>query len=66
MRLKKVFINLELDGTECGIIMRVTGLLLLEPFYTIQTQTHQSFLGGVYYQNLPPPPPTLRLRQPCY
>ena len=48
MRLKKVFINLELDGTECGIIMRVTGLLLLEPFYTIQTQTHQTFLGGVY------------------
>ena len=30
--------------------MGVTRLLLLEPFYTIQTQTHQTFLGGVYAQ----------------
>ena len=27
--------------------MGVTSLHFLEPFYTIQTQTHQTFLGGV-------------------
>ena len=46
--LKKVFINLELEGRWHGIIMGVTRLILLEPFYTIQTQTHQTYLGGVY------------------
>ena len=37
MRFKKVFSNLELEGQEYGIIMGVTRLLLLGPFYTIQT-----------------------------
>ena len=37
MRFKKVFSNLELEGQGCGIIMGVTRLLLLGPFYTIQT-----------------------------
>ena len=46
--LKKVFSNQEPEGRGCGIIMGVTRLLLLEPFYTIQIQTHQTFLGGVY------------------
>ena len=44
----KVFINLEPEGQGHGIVMGVTRLLLLGPFYTIQTQTHQTFLGGVY------------------
>ena len=35
--LKKVFSNLELEGQGRGIIMGVTRLLLLEPFYYIQT-----------------------------
>ena len=48
MRFKKVFSNLEPEGWGRGIIMGVTGLLLLEPFYTIQTQKTQTFLGGVY------------------
>ena len=42
---KKFLGNLEPEGEGCGIIMEVTPLLLLEPFYTIQTQTHQTFLG---------------------
>ena len=46
--LKNVFANLELEGQGRGIIMGVTLLLLLEPFYTVQTQTHQTFRGGVY------------------
>ena len=37
MRFKKVFINLELYGQGRGIIMGVTRLLLLGPFYYIQT-----------------------------
>ena len=37
MRFKKVFSNLELEGQGHGIIMEVTRLLLLGPFYTIQT-----------------------------
>ena len=36
-----------MEGQGHGIIMGVT-CPLLEPFYTIQTQTHQTFLGGVY------------------
>ena len=44
--LKKVFSNLEPEGRGRGIIMGVT--LLLGPFYTIQTQKAQTFLGGVY------------------
>ena len=35
--LKKVFSNLELEGQGRGIIMGGTRLLLLGPFYTIQT-----------------------------
>ena len=30
--------------------MGLTCLLFLEPFYTIQTQMHQTFLGGVYHK----------------
>ena len=37
MRFKKVFSNLELEGQGRGIIIGVTRLLLLGPFYTIQT-----------------------------
>ena len=37
MRFKEVFINLELEGRGRGIIMGVLHLLLLGPFYTIQT-----------------------------
>ena len=37
MRFKKVFSNLELEEQGRGIIMGVTRLLLLQPFYTIQT-----------------------------
>ena len=48
MRFKKVFSNLELGGQGRGIIIRVTHLILLGPFYTIQIQMHQTFLGGVY------------------
>ena len=51
MRFKKIFSNLEPEGQGCGIVMGVTGLLLQGPFYTIQTITHQTFLGGVYVQN---------------
>ena len=50
--LKKVFSNLEPEGQGHGITMGVTRLLLLEPFYTILTQTHQTFLGGVYLQGI--------------
>ena len=46
--LKKVFSNLEPEGGGRGIIMGVTRLRLLGPFYTIQTQKAQTFLGGVY------------------
>ena len=48
LNLKKGFSNLEPEGGGRGIIMGVTRLLLLEPFYTIQTQKAQTFLGGVY------------------
>ena len=37
-RLKKVFSNLELERQGHGIIMGVTCILLLGPFYTIQTK----------------------------
>ena len=56
--LKKVFSNLELEGQGCGIIMGVTRLLLLGPFYTIQTNFMYFFAqycmydtvhGGKYY-----------------
>ena len=46
--LKKVFSNLELEGQGHGIIMWVTRLLLLGPFYTIQTKRDQTFWKGVY------------------
>ena len=49
--LKKVFSNLEPEGQGRGIVIGVTRLLLLGPFYTIQTQTHQTFLGGVCILN---------------
>ena len=45
---QKGFSNLEPEGQGHGIVIGVTLLLLLEPFYTIQTQTPQTFLGGVY------------------
>ena len=41
--LKKGFSNLELEGQGRGIIMGVTRLLLLGPFYTIQTKRAQTF-----------------------
>ena len=41
--LKKVCNNLELEGRGRGIIMGVTHLLLLGPFYTIQTKRDQTF-----------------------
>ena len=43
MRLKKGFSNLKLEGQGWGIMMGVTRLLLLEPFYTIQTKKDQTF-----------------------
>ena len=46
--LKIVFSNLELKGQGRSIIMGVTRLLLLGQFYTIQTQTDQTFWRGVY------------------
>ena len=46
--LKKVSSNLEPEGQGRGIIMGVTCLLLLGPFYTIQTKTDQTFWRGVY------------------
>ena len=46
--LKKGFSNLELEGQGRGIIMGVTRLLLLGPFYTIQTKRDQTFWQGVY------------------
>ena len=46
--LKKVFSNLELEGQGRGIIMGVARLLLLGPFYTIQTKKDQTFWRGVY------------------
>ena len=48
--LKKVFSNLELEGQGHGIIMGVTRLLLLGPFYTIQTKRDQTFCTRVYYR----------------
>ena len=50
--LKKGFSNLELEGQRHGIIMGVTRLLLLGQFYTIQTQTDQTFWRGVYKDKL--------------
>ena len=46
--LKKGFSNLELEEQGWGIIMGVTRLLLLGPFYTIQTKRDQTFWRGVY------------------
>ena len=45
--LKKGFSNLELEGEGWGIIMGVITLILLGPFYTIQTKTDQTFWLGV-------------------
>jgi hypothetical protein len=42
---------MEPEGQGRGIVMGVTSLLLLGPFYTIQTPTHQTFLRGVYGQH---------------
>ena len=41
--LKKVLSNLEMEGQGCGIIIGVTHLLLLAPFYYI----HSSLLGAL-------------------
>ena len=38
MRFKKAFSNVELEGQGRGIIMGITRLLLLGPFYTIQSK----------------------------
>ena len=46
--LKKVFSNLELKEEGRGIIIRVTRLLLLGQFYTVQTKKDQTFWRGVY------------------
>ena len=43
--LKKVFSNLELEGQQFGIIMGVTRLLLLGPFYTLLTKQAKHFEG---------------------
>ena len=48
---KKVLSNLELEGQGRGIIMRVTRLLLLGPFYTIQTKRDQTFCTRVYFMH---------------
>ena len=50
--LRKVVSNLELEGQGYGIIMGVTPLLLLGPFYTIQTNfmyffAHDSTLSHI-------------------
>ena len=45
MILEKGFSNLELEGQGRGIIIRVTHLLLLGPFYTIQTKKDKHFVG---------------------
>ena len=46
----KLFSNLMPEGQGQGIIMGVTRLLLLGQFYTIQTQTDQTFWRGVYHE----------------
>ena len=43
---KKVFSNLEPEGQRCDIIIGVTRLLLLGPFYTIQTNFMYFFAHG--------------------
>ena len=45
--LNKGFSNLELEGHGWGIIMGVTRLLLLGPFYTMQTKTENILTGSV-------------------
>ena len=47
MRFKKVLSNLEAEGQGCGIIMGVTHLLLLGPFYYIALYwgVYKSFLN---------------------
>ena len=47
--LKKGFSNLKLEGQGHGIIIGVTCLLLLGPFYTIQTETEKHFEGQSVY-----------------
>ena len=49
MRFKKVFSNLELEGQGRGIIMGVTRLLLLGPFYYIQTDFQYFFAHDCKY-----------------
>ena len=46
--LKRVFSNLELEGQGFGIIMEVTRLLLLGPFYYIQTNFSILFCTQLY------------------
>ena len=50
--LKKDFSNLDLEGQGRGIIIEVTHLLLLGPFYTIETKKDQTFWRGVYLCNV--------------
>ena len=49
--LKKVHSNLELEGQGCGIIMGVTRLLLLGPFYYIQTNFLYFFAHDCSYKD---------------
>ena len=46
--VQKGLSNLEPEGQGQGIIMGVTRLLLLWPFYTIQTRRDKVFWRGVY------------------
>ena len=46
--LKNVLSNLEEEGKGRGIIMEVTGLLLLGPFYTIQIKFYVLFCTRLY------------------
>ena len=48
LNLEKVFINLEPEGQGGGIIMGVTRLLLLGPFYYIQTKFSILFCTRLY------------------
>ena len=63
MRFKKVFSNLELEGQGRGIIMGVTHLLLLGPFYTIQTNFTYFFAHDCKAKKYPDIQPEQILRQ---
>ena len=64
MRLKKSLRNLELEGQGRGIIMGVTRLLLLGPFYTLQSLTgkYREIQGKPCNENREP---AMRTGFPC-